>query len=110
MSLEKPEYVSDLIVYLLNGLGVDYIPLNPGATTRAIHESAVNFGGNRAPEIITCCHEEIAVAMAEGYYLATSKGPAPPDGWPRRFGKQSRKRTGSWSTARSAVGSAGSGT
>jgi len=73
MSLDKPEYVSDLIVYLLNGLGVDYVPLNPGATTRSIHESIVNFGGNRAPELITCCHEEIAVAMAEGYYLATGK-------------------------------------
>ncbi len=73
MSLQKPEYVSDLIVYLLNGLGVDYIPLNPGATTRAIHESTVNYGGNKAPELITCCHEEIAVAMAEGYYLATGK-------------------------------------
>lgn len=73
MSLKKPEYVSDLIVYLLNGLGVDYVPLNPGATTRAIHESVVNFGGNRAPELITCCHEEIAVTMAEGYYLATGK-------------------------------------
>lgn len=73
MSLEKPVYVSDLIVYLLNGLGVDYVPLNPGATTRAIHESVVNYGGNRAPELITCCHEEIAVAVAEGYYLATGK-------------------------------------
>lgn len=73
MSLEKPQYVSDLIVYLLNGLGVDYVPLNPGATTRSIHESVVNYGGNRAPELITCCHEEIAVAMAEGYYLATGK-------------------------------------
>ena len=73
MSLQKPEYVSDLIVYLLNGLGVDYIPLNPGATTRAIHESVVNYGGNKAPELITCCHEEIAVTVAEGYYLATGK-------------------------------------
>ena len=33
MSLERPEYVSDLIVYLLNELGVEYAPLNPGATT-----------------------------------------------------------------------------
>ena len=73
MSLEKPEYVSDLIVYLLNGLGVEYAPLNPGATTRAIHESLVTYGGNQAPELITCCHEELAVAMAEGYYLATGR-------------------------------------
>lgn len=73
MSLGRPEYVSDLIVYLLNGLGIEYAPLNPGATTRGIHESLVNYGGNQAPEVITCCHEELAVAMAEGYYLATGR-------------------------------------
>ena len=73
MALGKPEYVSDLIVWLLNGLGVDYTPLNPGATTRGIHESIVNYGGNHAPEMITCVHEELAVAMCEGYYLATGR-------------------------------------
>jgi acetolactate synthase I/II/III large subunit len=73
MSLSKPEYVSDLVVYLLNRLGVEYVTLNPGATTRGMHESLVTYGGNTAPEVITCSHEEIAVAMAEGYYLATGR-------------------------------------
>jgi acetolactate synthase I/II/III large subunit len=73
MSPGRLEYVSDLIAYLLNGLEVDYVTLNPGATTRGIHESLVTYGGNKAPELITCCHEEVAVAMAEGYYLATGK-------------------------------------
>ena len=73
MSLDRPEYVSDLIVYLLNGLGIEYATTNPGATTRGMHESLVTYGGNRSPEVITCCHEELAVAMAEGYYLATGK-------------------------------------
>jgi acetolactate synthase-1/2/3 large subunit len=73
MSLKQPQYVSDLVVYLLHELGVDYAILNPGATTRGLHESLVTYGGNKAPEVITCCHEEIAVAMAEGYYLATGR-------------------------------------
>src|SRR5881296_2787298 len=73
MSPGKPEYVSDLVVYLLNRLGVEYVTLNPGATTRGMHESLVTYGGNVAPEVITCSHEEVAVAMAEGYYLATGK-------------------------------------
>ena len=73
MSLERPQYVSDLVVYLLHALGVDYAILNPGATTRGLHESLVNYGGNTAPEVITCCHEEVAIAMADGYYLATGK-------------------------------------
>jgi acetolactate synthase I/II/III large subunit len=73
MSPGKPEYVSDLVVYLLNRLGVEYVTLNPGATTRGMHESLVTYGGNAAPEVITCSHEEVAVAMAEGYYLATGR-------------------------------------
>ena len=73
MSLTRPHYVSDLVVYLLHELGVEYVTLNPGATTRGLHESLVTYGGNNAPEVITCCHEEIAVAMAEGYYLATGR-------------------------------------
>ena len=32
--------------------------LNPGATTRGLHrKSLVTYGGNKAPEVITCCHE-----------------------------------------------------
>jgi thiamine pyrophosphate-dependent acetolactate synthase large subunit-like protein len=73
MSPTTPQYVSDLVVYLLHELGVEYATLNPGATTRGLHESLVTYGGNKAPEVITCCHEEIAVAMAEGYYLATGR-------------------------------------
>jgi acetolactate synthase-1/2/3 large subunit len=73
MSLERPQFVSDLVVYLLNALGVDYAILNPGATTRGLHESLVNYGRNTSPEVITCCHEEVAIAMADGYYLATGK-------------------------------------
>ena len=42
MSLGKPEYVSDLVVYLLNRLGVEYVTLKPGATTRGMHESLQN--------------------------------------------------------------------
>ena len=73
MSLEIPEFVSDLVIYLLNELGVEYAPLNPGATIRGLHESVVNYGNNTNPELITCCHEELAVAMAEGFYLATGR-------------------------------------
>ena len=67
MSLPPPEYVSDLVVSLLHRLGVEYVFLNPGATTRGLHESLVTYGGNVAPEVITCSHEEVAVAMAQGY-------------------------------------------
>ena len=32
-----------------------------------------NYGGNRDPEFITCCHEESSVAMAHGYFKAEGK-------------------------------------
>ena len=39
----------------------------PGSSFRGLHESVVNYGGNKNPEFITCCHEESSVAMAHGY-------------------------------------------
>ena len=69
----QPEFGSDVIVDLLKGFGVEYVALNPGATFRGLHDSLVNYGGNHMPEIITCTHEEITVAMAHGYARAKGK-------------------------------------
>ncbi|MGH7832685.1 MAG: thiamine pyrophosphate-binding protein [Candidatus Binatia bacterium] len=66
-------YGSDLIVDLLKALGIEYAALNPGSSFRGIHDSLVNYNGNRDPEIILCCHEEIAVSVAHGYAKATGK-------------------------------------
>jgi acetolactate synthase-1/2/3 large subunit len=65
-----PVYGSDLVVDLLRAVGIEYVALNPGATYRGLHDSLVNYGGNRAPELILTTHEEIAVAMAHGYAKA----------------------------------------
>jgi thiamine pyrophosphate-dependent acetolactate synthase large subunit-like protein len=51
----------------------EYIALNPGASYRGLHDSMVNFEGGKGPEIILCTHEEIAVAMANGYARATGE-------------------------------------
>jgi len=58
---------SDFMVDVLRHLGFEYIFANPGSSFRGLHESIVNYAGNRNPEFITCCHEESAVAMAHGY-------------------------------------------
>ncbi len=52
----RPQYGSDVIVDLLNLCGIEYAACNPGATFRGIHDSLVNYAGNRMPEIIECCH------------------------------------------------------
>ena len=63
-------YGSDLVIDLLRAVGIEYVALNPGATYRGLHDSLVNYGGNRAPELVLTAHEEIAVAMAHGYAKA----------------------------------------
>lgn len=69
----RAEYGSDLIVDLFKAYEIEYAALNPGATFRGLHDSIVNYGGNRMPQIILCNHEEIAVAIAQGYGKATSR-------------------------------------
>ncbi len=69
----KPQYGSDLIVDLLHAYEIEFAALNPGATFRGLHDSIVNYGGNALPEIIQCCHEEIAVAVAHGYGKAKGR-------------------------------------
>src|ERR1700689_2509987 len=58
---------ADFMVDVLKSLGFEYICANPGSSFRALHESLINYGGNKAPELITSCHEEQSVAMADGY-------------------------------------------
>ena len=64
---------SDFMVDVLKSLGFEYVAANPGSSFRGLHESIINHGGNRAPELITCMHEESAVAMAHGYFKAEGK-------------------------------------
>lgn len=58
---------SDFMVDVIKSLKIDYVCSNPGASFRGLHESIINYGGNRGPEFITCCHEESSVGMAHGY-------------------------------------------
>src|ERR1700733_13547291 len=64
---------SDFMVDVIKALGFEYVCANPGSSFRGIHESIINYGGNKSPEFITCCHEESAVAMAHGYYKIEGK-------------------------------------
>jgi acetolactate synthase-1/2/3 large subunit len=58
---------SDFMVDVIKTLGLEYCCANPGSSFRALHESIINYGGNRNPELLTCCHEESSVAMAQGF-------------------------------------------
>ncbi len=67
------EYGSDYIVDLLKALDVEFVALNPGASISGLHDSLVNYGGNNNPQVILCCHEAIAVAVAHGYSKAAGR-------------------------------------
>jgi len=58
---------SDFMLDVIKSVGVEYCCANPGSAFRALHESIINYGGNKAPELVTCCHEESSVAMAQGF-------------------------------------------
>src|ERR1700693_6348407 len=64
---------SDFMVDVIKSLGFEYVCANPGSSFRGLHESIINYGGNKSPEFITCCHEESSVAMAHGYYKVEGK-------------------------------------
>ena len=68
-----PQYGSDVMADMLGEMGFDYVTLTPGSTFRGLHDSLVNFGSNKNPEMILCPHEEIAVSMAHGYAKVTNK-------------------------------------
>src|SRR6266851_3068824 len=58
---------SDFMVDILKSLGIEYVCSVAGSSFRALHESVINYGDNKNPEFISCCHEESSVAMAHGY-------------------------------------------
>ena len=64
---------SDFMVDVIKSLGFEYICSNPGSSFRGLHESIINYGGNRNPEFLTCCHEESSVAMGQGYFKIEGK-------------------------------------
>jgi thiamine pyrophosphate-dependent acetolactate synthase large subunit-like protein len=58
---------SDVAAEMLRRLGIEYVALNPGASFRGLHDSLVNYLGNRDPQLLLCLHEDHAVAIAHGY-------------------------------------------
>ena len=64
---------SDHMVDVMKSLGFEYIAWNPHSDSMFLQESIINYGGNVKPELITCLHEEAAVAMGHGYFKIEGK-------------------------------------
>ncbi len=66
-------WASDAMAEMLRKTDVRYIALTPGASYRGLHDSLVNYLGNRDPQMMVCLHEEHAVGIAQGYAKVTEK-------------------------------------
>ena len=66
-------WASDAMAEVLRRLDLRYIALTPGASYRGLHDSLVNYLGNRDPQMLVCLHEEHAVGIAQGYAKVTER-------------------------------------
>ena len=81
MKLDEPkdagkfpvEWGSDAMAEMLRRIGIEFVALNPGASYRGLHDSIVNYLGNKDPQIILTLHEEHAVSIAQGYAKVKEK-------------------------------------
>ena len=74
--ITEAEWGSDVVAALLRELDIAFIALVPGSSFRGLHDSIVNYLGNRDPRIVVCLHEEHAVAIADGYARVTDRAMA----------------------------------
>lgn len=67
--------VADGFLELLNDQGVTRIFINPGSDLAPIQESVAKFAaqGRRAPELVLCLHESVAMAAAHGAWMVTGR-------------------------------------
>jgi len=69
----RVEWGSDAVADVLGLIGLEYVALNPGASFRGLHDSIVNYLGNKNPQMLLTLHEESAVSIAQGYAKVTEK-------------------------------------
>lgn len=71
----KADTTAEAYLTLLADRGVDYLFGNAGTDFASVIEalSKAQLGESKAPTPVTVPHENVAVAMAHGFYLATGR-------------------------------------
>jgi len=80
-SIERPlslcttqiKWGSDAFAETIRRLGFSFIALTPGASLAGLHDSIVNYLGNKSPQLILSLHEDNAVAIAHGFAKFTEQ-------------------------------------
>jgi acetolactate synthase-1/2/3 large subunit len=67
------QHGSDFMMDVLKQFDFEFMTINTHSDSAGLQESVINYTGNKNPELITCLHEEVAVAMAHGYYKIEGK-------------------------------------
>jgi benzoylformate decarboxylase/acetolactate synthase-1/2/3 large subunit len=65
LTTERPG--ADFMLDVIKKLGIEYCAANPTSSCRGLHESMINYGSNKMPQLLTACHEESSVAIGHGY-------------------------------------------
>ena len=70
-----PPSVAEALLRALRTLGIDTVFANAGTDFAPVIEALCRIGGDTAsiPRIVTVPHENLAVAMAHGHYLASGR-------------------------------------
>ncbi len=66
---------AEAFLEVLNANGVDYMFMNPGTSSGSVQEALAKYQslGKKAPEVITCLQEFVALSAAHGYYMVSGK-------------------------------------
>jgi acetolactate synthase-1/2/3 large subunit len=66
---------AEAFIEVLNANNVDYMFMNPGTSSGSVQEALAKYQslGKKAPGVITCLHEFVALSAAHGYYMVTGK-------------------------------------
>jgi len=64
---------AEAFIEVLNANGVKYMFMNPGTSSGSIQEALAKYQslGKKAPGVITCLHEFVALSAAHGYYMVS---------------------------------------
>ena len=63
----------EAILRSLKANGIDYLFINPGSDFAPIIEAYASASSDKIPQAVTAAHENVVVAMAHGYFLATGR-------------------------------------
>src|SRR2546428_10004001 len=75
---------SDFMVDVIKSLDIEYFCANPGSSFRALHESIINYGGEKKNPVLTFRPEQKSVGV----------GPAPPKKAGKAHGGLAHRRPG----------------